>query len=637
MIQSQNSAFFFGFCLHVTNILLLAGKGVFDNGHGMLSPCGRSGRPARDWPVKGVRPRVRKGFKKWICAALAAVLILGAVPVALTFASNEVTIADKNLEVGLREALGLSSGQKLTVAGMETLRELDLAGRGIVSLEGLQAAKNLESLSLRNNRISDLAPLSGMDKLVSLDLDGNRVYQLEAIGGLSSLRILQLSGNQVEDFTPLARLGSLSMVFCTENWLDLDKTTPSLTTFDAITARGGYVEYFPQADYTKPDDPNAPVQISDAALRKAVCTALGLAPEAKLTNQDLASLTELDAPGAKIASLSGLEVAVNLRRADLFGNNIADLTPLKGLPLTALDVRGNWIPDNAAQRAVVTALEKGGCQVEDSPQAQKADAPGDAVAPTFQSLTLSASALTPGDVLNVKARFTDESSGVRMARLVWRRSDGAREYSLVLTGQSDGSFAAELLCEEQMIGSYALSSMLVVDRAGNARAISPLPSSGAFVVKEEASVVKMAAKGNTRIDRQKGFVAGIPLGTDASAVKTLVDAGQNTLRVVDAAGKTVIKGALGTGMRLQMLDAKGKVLDSLTVVLYGDVSGDGEVDMLDLAMIRRYIIKALEFNGAQLEAANVSARMDYDKTAEVDMLDLALIRRYMIHEIDLKQ
>lgn len=64
-----------------------------------------------------------------------------------------------------------------------------------------------------------------------------------------------------------------------------------------------------------------------------------------LTCADLARLEELDAEGAGIVDLGGLEYAVNARFLDLGGNAIADLSPLSGLDdLWYLEIDG---PDQA--------------------------------------------------------------------------------------------------------------------------------------------------------------------------------------------------------------------------------------------------------------------------------------------------
>ena len=74
-----------------------------------------------------------------------------------------------------------------------------------------------------------------------------------------------------------------------------------------------------------------PVNIADANLRAVIADALGKAPNAPITEGEMATLTELDARDQGIRNLAGLEFATNLRDLDLYGNNITDVSPLSGL------------------------------------------------------------------------------------------------------------------------------------------------------------------------------------------------------------------------------------------------------------------------------------------------------------------
>ena len=84
----------------------------------------------------------------------------------------------------------------------------------------------------------------------------------------------------------------------------------------------------------------------DPALRAAVEEALGKAPGAPITREELASLTELTARFAGIVDLGGLELATGLERLWLRGNEIVDLSPLSELTrLERLDLEGNSVVD----------------------------------------------------------------------------------------------------------------------------------------------------------------------------------------------------------------------------------------------------------------------------------------------------
>ena len=136
-------------------------------------------------------------------------------------------------------------------------------------------------------------------------------------------------------------------------------------------------------------DPGAPVSIPDAGLRARIAAALGKAPDAPLGAHELLALESLDARGADIGDLTGLEHAANLVAIDLGENPLADLRPLAALAqlealnldatgadpwavaalggLTRLSLRDNGVGDVSALGALtrLRALDLAGNVIED--------------------------------------------------------------------------------------------------------------------------------------------------------------------------------------------------------------------------------------------------------------------------------
>ena len=112
----------------------------------------------------------------------------------------------------------------------------------------------------------------------------------------------------------------------------------------------------------------APVLVRDARLRERIARNLELADGAPVTDEDLAGLRELRAPSANVADLAGLELAVNLVKLDLSGNEIGDLSALAGLEaLETLDLAGNRLADVSplAGLASLAELDLSGNEIED--------------------------------------------------------------------------------------------------------------------------------------------------------------------------------------------------------------------------------------------------------------------------------
>ena len=80
--------------------------------------------------------------------------------------NNIVNIKDKYLKASIKSELKLSN-DNITVGDMKKLTKLDV--QGAESLDGLQYAKNLESLNIEYNEIKNLSPLKDLKKLTNLN------------------------------------------------------------------------------------------------------------------------------------------------------------------------------------------------------------------------------------------------------------------------------------------------------------------------------------------------------------------------------------------------------------------------------------------------------------------------------------
>ena len=88
------------------------------------------------------------------------------------------------------------------------------------------------------------------------------------------------------------------------------------------------------------------VNIPDPNLRAAIAEALGKAPNARITVDEMARLTHLEAHNADIGNLTGLEFATKLEEIRCNNNLISDISPLAGLiRLRVIELRTNVIRD----------------------------------------------------------------------------------------------------------------------------------------------------------------------------------------------------------------------------------------------------------------------------------------------------
>src|SRR5262245_30952451 len=135
----------------------------------------------------------------------------------LSFATlaQEVSVPDPNFNAVIREALQKPNGP-LTQSDMLGLTNLSAIFRNITNVQGLEAAQNLVSLDLQDNRITSVNILTNLTRLVLLDLGENRFPDFRLPPGLTNLTKLRLEFGLITNLSlpaGLTQLTTLSVGF----------------------------------------------------------------------------------------------------------------------------------------------------------------------------------------------------------------------------------------------------------------------------------------------------------------------------------------------------------------------------------------------------------------------------------------
>ena len=121
--------------------------------------------------------------------------------------SEIVNIPDKNLKKLINKQLGKEEDSDISTADMRTITEVAENYTEIESLEGLQYATNLESISFNYGNISDISCLENveMKKLRTLNFYNTKIKDISMFRTASfpELYYLNISGNCISDLSPL--------------------------------------------------------------------------------------------------------------------------------------------------------------------------------------------------------------------------------------------------------------------------------------------------------------------------------------------------------------------------------------------------------------------------------------------------
>ena len=245
--------------------------------------------------------------------------------------AQTVSIPDANLRAAIEEALGKTSGARITVDEMETLTHLGLQNAGIRNLTGLEAATNLEFLDLFHNLISDMSPLAGLTRLRYLRLDNNVISNVSPVIGLINLNRLRIAANVISDISPVGELVNLRSLSIGGNAIEDLSPLTSLIKLESISM-----------SQNPPADLSPLSELTNLGHFHSWGTPiLDLAPLAKLPK-----MREINICGGGILDLSALADATGLKELYFAGNEISDLSPLANLTgLTRLSFKHNEVSD----------------------------------------------------------------------------------------------------------------------------------------------------------------------------------------------------------------------------------------------------------------------------------------------------
>ena len=123
-------------------------------------------------------------------------------------ADQVVSIPDVNFAAAVWSAINKTSGE-LYRSELINLTALDIPGRGIIGLAGIEHCASLMRLNLSGNYLRDLAPMAQVRTLTVLDLSNNYIVDISPLRGLTGLKELNLRNNQITDISALAPLVNL--------------------------------------------------------------------------------------------------------------------------------------------------------------------------------------------------------------------------------------------------------------------------------------------------------------------------------------------------------------------------------------------------------------------------------------------
>lgn len=147
------------------------------------------------------------------------------------------------------------------------------------------------------------------------------------------------------------------------------------------------------------------------------------------------------------------------------------------------------------------------------------------------------------------------------------------------------------------------------------------------VVRKGATITEVTDGVTTKftINKDKGLISNI--GPERSASNVLENCSFSNGKygkVYDIDGNEV-RDIVKTGDIFVVFNSSNQIELKYTIIVYGDINGDGKIDVFDLIYMRRHLLDISQLSGAYAEAADTSRGND-----GIDVYDLIYLRRQLL-------
>lgn len=168
--------------------------------------------------------------------------------------------------------------------------------------------------------------------------------------------------------------------------------------------------------------------------------------------------------------------------------------------------------------------------------------------------------------------------------------------------------------------TYTLNVVRSSDNGAQTKPSEPStePTTQAPVVNNQSSYTTTYKRINDE------YLAGIAIGTSSDTIKSSFSLQNCSVSIYKADGTTEYSGKVGTGNRVKIKDLSGNTIKEYICLIYGDVNGDGNADLVDMLYQKRHILGISTLSGVKAMAADINQKDG------VDIVDMLYVKRQIL-------
>ncbi|EAG2143547.1 DUF5011 domain-containing protein [Listeria monocytogenes] len=131
--------------------------------------------------------------------------------------ASSTIVPDDNLRLAINKVIGQASTHEPTTEEIATISSLNISGKNITSLEGLQYATSLKELFANQNEIADFNPISNLTQLETLEISKTKITDTKQLSKLINLRFLTIEADNLNEIEGVKGMTKLESIFADNN------------------------------------------------------------------------------------------------------------------------------------------------------------------------------------------------------------------------------------------------------------------------------------------------------------------------------------------------------------------------------------------------------------------------------------
>ncbi len=127
------------------------------------------------------------------------------------------------------------------------------------------------------------------------------------------------------------------------------------------------------------------------------------------------------------------------------------------------------------------------------------------------------------------------------------------------------------------------------------------------------------------------YLTGIEPETTVEAFKQRITLTNGKLKIYDSKGAEKTSGNICTGDKIKIFKTDDALFMEKNIIVYGDVSGDGKISIIDLANVQKHLLKV------KLQEGNYMIAADTNKDGKISIIDLANVQKHILKVKNISQ